>query len=489
MKEVIALLIADADPAFRATFTEAVRRLGYEVWEAATAHEAWTITRDRQPDVVLLAPTLPDRSGTELGRQIKNDPALIGTRVVLLSRPPPPSTPDPAKPVPANADEFLDKALPPSKWEARIRAIVRRHHASAARRESALRELASIVENSADAIYGINLDGKIVSWNPAAVRLYGYTAQEIIGQSAALLAPPERNAEYASILQDLSRGRIPQHFETFRRNKEGSLIEVSVTISPRKDAHGAVLGASCSERDITERRHLEREVIDISANERRRIGHELHDSAGQFLSGIAFRAKALEQRLTADALPHAEAARELIRLLELAVGQLRNLARGLSPITVDASGFVAALHNLAADTAHLFCIKCQVHCADSDLLIRPAVGLELYRITQEALHNAIDHGNARTIDIHMAMDATHLRLCIRDDGVGFKPELKLRPGIGLRLMEYRAHSIGGTLKFDSRPGKGAEVSCLVPRVLCFVPRVLGFTSAPPAGWGRPTKSN
>ena len=242
------------------------------------------------------------------------------------------------------------------------------------------------------------------------------------------------------------------------------MIEVSLTISPLQDARGTRTGASTIARDLTRLKQLEREVIDISANERRRIGHELHDGLGQYLAGIAFRAKALEQALAASTAPHVDAGRELGTLLGQAIGQVRTLARGFSPIDVERSGLAAALQNLAADTTRLFGTPCQVHCADSDLLIPPQVGWELYRIVQEAIHNAINHGHAQRIDLELALDTAHLRLRIRDDGVGFQAGRKTRPGIGVRVMEYRAHSIGGTLQINSQPGPGTEVHCRVPRV-------------------------
>jgi PAS domain S-box-containing protein len=114
--------------------------------------------------------------------------------------------------------------------------------------------LAAIVESSDDAIIGKNLDGAIVSWNRGAERLYGYTAQEVIGKSVAILAPPDHPDETLALLERLRRGEEIEHYETVRVRKDGSRVDVSLTISPVKDPDGKIIGASKITRDITARK-------------------------------------------------------------------------------------------------------------------------------------------------------------------------------------------------------------------------------------------
>jgi signal transduction histidine kinase len=215
--------------------------------------------------------------------------------------------------------------------------------------------------------------------------------------------------------------------------------------------------------DITERKQLEREVLETSANERRRVGHELHDGLGQYLAGIAFKAKALEQTLLAESLPHGSEAKELAALVSNAISQTRSLARGLDPIEVETIGLQAALQNLATETQKFFNISCSLRCSEAALEIDPQISLALYRIVQEAIHNGITHGDAKHIEIELNIEGSSLRLRVHDDGVGFQPEEKKRGGIGLRVMQYRAGSIGGNLEITSRPGQGTEVRCIVAR--------------------------
>jgi len=203
-------------------------------------------------------------------------------------------------------------------------------------------------------------------------------------------------------------------------------------------------------------------VLEISASERRRIGHELHDGLGQYLAGIAFRAKALEQGLAAEASPRSGEAKELATLMSNAIRQTRSLARGLDPIEVETSGLVASLQSLAAETNYFFNVNCRFRSEDSEVRIPAPTGLALYRIAQEAIHNAITHGQAREIRMELTCDAGCLRLRLQDDGTGFELERASRDGMGLRVMEYRARSIGAHLAIRSQPGQGTEISCQMP---------------------------
>jgi two-component system, cell cycle sensor histidine kinase and response regulator CckA len=126
--------------------------------------------------------------------------------------------------------------------------------------ETAASQLALIVESSDDAIVGTSLDGKIVSWNTGAERIYGYTASEVVGQPTSILAPPEQRDELPEILERLKRDERIQHYETVRARKDGERINVSVSISPVKDAEGKIIGASAIARDVTERKRVEAEL-------------------------------------------------------------------------------------------------------------------------------------------------------------------------------------------------------------------------------------
>jgi PAS domain S-box-containing protein len=455
--------MVDDDVATLQIYAEILRGEGYEVSEASTGQEGLRAARERRPDLVLLDVMLPDVGGVEVCRQIKADPALPDTFVVLFSGQAK-SVAHKVEGLATGADDYLVKTIQADEFLARIRTIVRLQKAAAALRASEHhhRELAAIVESSEDAIFSKTLDGRITSWNGAAGRIYGYAAEEAIGRPVTMLVAPGYEEESADILQDLSRGKKVVNYETLRRKKDGSLVEVSLTVSPVRDAAGNVTGASVIARDISETRRLEKELLDISAAERRRIGHELHDGLGQYLAGIAFRAKALEQALAAEGSPHSPEAKELTAFISNAIGQTRSLARGFDPIEVESSGLLVSLQNLLAETKHFYNITCLFHCRDSELQVDARTGLALYRIAQEAIHNAITHGNAGQIDIELSVEAGHLCLRIRDDGIGFKEQTGNQTGMGLRVMGYRARSIGAKLRINSQPNQGTEIRCEAP---------------------------
>ncbi len=214
-------------------------------------------------------------------------------------------------------------------------------------------------------------------------------------------------------------------------------------------------------RDVTERKRLEEEVLEISARERRRIGDDLHDGLGQYLAAIAVKAKLLEDDLAAAASSHKPKAEKLVRLVNNAIQQTRTLARGLDPIEVEANGLVPALQKLACETEDLFRVVCALRCDRPVLPMSKSIGLQLYRIAQEGINNAVKHGKPRRIEIGLATEPTHVRLRIKDDGCGFRLDTARRGGMGLRIMQYRAHVIGGVLTIQSRPNRGTEVQCLV----------------------------
>jgi PAS domain S-box-containing protein len=144
--------------------------------------------------------------------------------------------------------------------------LVERGRAETASRENneQLRWLASTVENSDDAIITKNLDGIIRSWNEAAERVFGYTAEEAVGKSITILIPPERHDEEPAILARLRRGERIDHYETIRQRKDGSLINISLTVSPVKNAQGKIVGASKIARDITERKRNEEHIATLA---------------------------------------------------------------------------------------------------------------------------------------------------------------------------------------------------------------------------------
>jgi two-component system CheB/CheR fusion protein len=212
-------------------------------------------------------------------------------------------------------------------------------------------------------------------------------------------------------------------------------------------------------REIDDRNRLEKEILNISEREQRRIGQELHDSLGQQLTGVAIMSKVLEQQLDRDSSDRAAGAAKITSLINRAIDQTRGLSKGLHPVDVDAGGFVPAMHELAVSTERLFGISCSFGCSEDIDVNRAAVATHLYRITQEAITNAIKHGQAQNVNISLTCDGQDYTLEIAADGKDFPDELPDVKGMGLRIMVYRANLIGGALDVSKGASGGSVVSC------------------------------
>ena len=328
--------------------------------------------------------------------------------------------------------------------------------------EKALLHYAALVESSDDAIIGKTLDGYITSWNKGAEAVFGYTPEEMVGKHISVLIPPDRKDEEPEILEKIKRGESVDHYETLRRRKDGRLIDISVTISPIRDADGTITGASKVARDITERKRLEREILEISDREQRRIGHDLHDGLCQHLAGIELMSQVLEQKLTPQSRDAAKRASDIAKNVREAIGQTRSLARGLSPVTLESEGLTSALDELAVNTEKMFNVKCRFD-GDSQVTVHNhAVATHLFRLAQEAVSNAIKHGKARRISIHLKADPGRIYLAVNDNGRGFTAEIPKSKGMGLRIMQSRTGMIGGTLTIERNAGGGTSVICSAP---------------------------
>lgn len=214
--------------------------------------------------------------------------------------------------------------------------------------------------------------------------------------------------------------------------------------------------------DITERKGLEEAILAISAREQRRIAQDLHDGLGQHLTGIAFMSKVLEEKLSDKSLPEAVEAAMIVKMVNQAIDNTRQLARGLHPVAAEPLGLVSALNKWAGEVEQLFRIGCSFQCEKPLLIYDVNLATNLYRIAQEAVNNAIRHGKSRNIFIELSGKSGTGTLTIQDDGEGFPKKPSSSPGAGLSIMNYRADMVGGSLKVQSNEGRGVTVTCMFP---------------------------
>jgi signal transduction histidine kinase len=218
--------------------------------------------------------------------------------------------------------------------------------------------------------------------------------------------------------------------------------------------------ASSARVELLEKsQQLESEIINISEREQQRIGRDLHDGLCQYLAAIGFTSDWLQQDLAREAHPHAKTAGEIKDVLQDVIARAREMARGLSPVDRDEGGFAAALEELAASTSRLTGVRCSFLCSEPTLVRDDALALHLFRIAQESINNALQHGRAKTVII--ALEANHGELVLRvsDDGIGFDSTHEDRSGMGLNIMRYRSDAVSGVLEIYPNVPSGTVIAC------------------------------
>lgn len=240
---------------------------------------------------------------------------------------------------------------------------------------------------------------------------------------------------------------------------DGAVRHVHSVAKPLCDATGKCVRIVGTLADITDRRLLEEEILGISDREQSRIAQDLHDNLCQHLAGIEFRLLGLKQKLAGESTAQAAETGELAKLVREAIEQTRTLARGLSPVMLEPEGLMNGLHELAVSTEHTYRISCLFNCPASVFIHNNAVATHLYRIAQEAIHNAIRHGKARFIVINLFTQNDRTVLGVKDDGLGFSTVPHNHKGMGLRVMQYRADMVGGSLVVQHDPDGGTSVIC------------------------------
>ena len=310
-----------------------------------------------------------------------------------------------------------------------------------------------------EGVFLVMLDavGRVVSWNTGAERIFGYDHDEILGFHVSKLFDADPGSADIQLMTATTQGRHED--EGWRRRKNGSQIWAGVITTALRGDAGELRGFAQVTRDVSELRNLERQVLEISDAEQRRIGHDLHDGLGQELTGLAFLTQNLERRLTEENAPAAPEAGRILSLTNGAIDQVRSLARGFSPVELGPDGLRAGLHELSKKIRAVFGVVCEFQCENNVRINDDASGLPLYRIAQEAINNAVRHGKPSHLWITLKTDAGDVVLVVEDDGIGFDATLPRHEGMGIRVMSYRARMIGAPLDIQNRVAGGTIVTC------------------------------
>ena len=372
--------------------------------------------------------------------------------------------------------------------------------------------LASIVNSSEDAIVSKTLDGVITSWNQSAERMFGYSESEAIGQHINLIIPDDRRGEEATILADLRKGKRIEHFETIRVRKDGTRLDISLTISPVRDDAGNIVGASKVARDITGRKLAEKALRDTENElrtlaeslesqvqlrtqeletrntqitqqaeqlrelsnrlqytqdeERRRIARDLHDSAGQVVTALGMHLSSITQGAAEpEVRKTVEESREMVRQLAT---EIRTVSYLLHPPLLDENGLPDALRWYTEGLVQRSDLKIVLDISTDFKRLPDAVEMALFRIVQECLTNIHRHSRAKTATIRLARGVSTAVLEVRDDGVGIAKDtlaaiLTQRSGVGMAGMRERVRHLRGDLDIQS-DSTGTTISISLPVV-------------------------
>jgi PAS domain S-box-containing protein len=378
--------------------------------------------------------------------------------------------------------------------------------------DKAIGLLAAIVDSSDDAIISKSLGGVITSWNAGAERIFGYTTQEAVGQHISLIIPPNRLSEERIILERLSRGERIDHFDTVRVRKDGTLLDISLTISPVRDAAGKIIGASKIARDFTERKRVERALHESEARfrlladaldtqvqfrtqelqrrnaeilhqserlrdlsgrllliqdeERRHIARELHDSAGQTLVALGMNLAQLAEDAKHNPAQLAKDVKEAQDLVQHLTQEIRTTSYLLHPPMLDESGLSYALHWYVQGLAERSELNIELTIPENFERLSPELELVIFRLVQECLTNIHRHSGSKTALIRVVREADKIHVEVQDHGRGMSRErfAEVRSqgtGVGIRGMRERVRQVHGELTIESN-ALGTKIFAIFP---------------------------
>ncbi len=324
---------------------------------------------------------------------------------------------------------------------------------------------AAIVETAVNAIITIDENCIIETANSATERLFGYKQDEIIGRNISMLMPQPYRDRHDSYVRNYLRSGVKRIIgigrEVVGMRKDGSVFPIDLSVGEAVLPSGRRIFTGII-RDLTERKALEDKILHISEEEQARIGQDIHDDLCQQLAAIGCLAKVAQKSLNKSGSPEARSLEEIVRLVSRANTRARETSRGLMPVVLDVNGLMAALEELADNTARAYEIACDFRYDNPVQVNDNKTSVQLFRIAQEAVSNAVKHGQARRVDIHLARQSGNIVLTVRDDGVGIPDKPGKGTGMGLLTMNHRAQMMGGTIQVSPRNGGGTQVICSVP---------------------------
>ncbi len=311
----------------------------------------------------------------------------------------------------------------------------------------------------------VDINNMIRMANPAFERMFGFTAGTAVGTSIEDLIAQSPGLRRDRLDQQLlgpnaePSGNVPVEFKCRRR--DGSTFDaacVATLTHVDEETHRLAVIT-----DVTERRQLEREILEISGREQLRIGSDLHDGLGQDLTGVALMLRSVVAQLRKENSSTRADVEDIISLVNGAIESTRAMARGLAPVGADRGGLIAGLQSMAVRGMERYGVRAQFNTSlGVPLTLDDAAATHLYRVAQEAFTNAIRHGRVTQVIIELATTEETLTLSVQDNGRGFDERNTSNNGMGLKLMRYRAQMLGGDVTIANNKGGGVIVRCTCP---------------------------
>jgi PAS domain S-box-containing protein len=260
-----------------------------------------------------------------------------------------------------------------------------------------------------------------------------------------------------SVFRNVAKG---QHDEEYRIVRpDGTQRWIRDRAFPVLTPEGRLFRIAGIAEDITERKLMEKQILEISEREQSRIGQDLHDDLCQQLVSAALATNLLCDDMAERGLPEAEQARRIAALLDQSISTARRVSRGLYPVTVETGGLILALQELAVNVVKRAGVDCRLEYDEAVALHEHAVAVHLFRIAQEAVNNAVKHARARKIRIALTRKDLKIQLMVEDDGIGISPD-RNNGGMGLHIMKYRASVIGASLQIQPASAGGTLMLCV-----------------------------
>lgn len=303
---------------------------------------------------------------------------------------------------------------------------------------------------------------RMIYVSPGYDMIFGRSRRELYDAPRAWtesIHPEDKDRVVKHVLSKQRRGRYEEEYRIVR--PDGSIRWIRDRAFPVRDEGGRIYRVAGIAEDITEIKRIENLILEISGREQRRIGQDMHDGLCQSLTGLKFLSKVLSERLAAKGLADdARQAAEIGALVSQALTQADVTAKGLFPVELEERGFLAGLKAMAAGVTRVNGVNCTVEGDEAaDGVLDPATSMHLFRIAQEAVTNAVKHGQSKNIRIEVSIAQGRTVLNVHDDGVGIAKATNKRTGMGMNIMRFRARKIAGALNVQRNDSGGTTVTC------------------------------